>query len=53
MEDIVHHRVDEVRGKREEDMEDVQIYVPRDSVVDPDESEDPTIGAGAPIRKRG
>ena len=37
----------------EEEMEDVQIYVPRDSVIDPDESEDPTIGEGAPIRKRG
>lgn len=39
--------------EEEEDMEDVQIYVPRDSVIDPDESEDPTIGEGAPIRKRG
>ncbi len=37
----------------EEEMEDVQIYVPRDSIIDPDESEDPTIGEGAPIRKRG
>ncbi len=39
--------------QEEEDMEDVQIYVPRDSVIDPDESKDPTIGEGAPIRKRG
>ena len=37
----------------EEDMEDVQIYVPRDSVIDPDDTEDPTIGESAPIRKRG
>ena len=37
----------------EEEMEDVQIYVPRDSLIDPDESEDPTIGEGAPIRRRG
>ena len=38
----------------EEEMEDdVQIYVPRDSFIDPNETEDPTIGEGAPIRKRG
>ncbi|MEO2194787.1 MAG: hypothetical protein ABGY72_01690 [bacterium] len=37
----------------EEEMDDVQIYVPRDSLIDPDESEDPTIGEGAPIRRRG
>ena len=37
----------------EEDMEDVQIYVPRDSVIDPDDTEDPTVGEGAPIRRRG
>ncbi len=37
----------------EAEMEDVQIYVPRDSLIDPDDSEDPTIGEGAPIRKRG
>ena len=37
----------------DEEMEDVQIYVPRDSLIDPDESEDPTIGEGAPIRRRG
>ena len=37
----------------EEQMEDVQIYIPRDSVLDSDETEDPTIGEGSPIRKRG
>ena len=37
----------------EEDMEDIQIYVPRDSVINPDDTDDPTIGEGAPIRKRG
>ena len=37
----------------EAEMEDVQIYVPRDSLIDPDDSEVPTIGEGAPIRKRG
>jgi len=34
-------------------MEDVQIYVPSDSLIDPRETEDPTIGTGAKIRKRG
>jgi hypothetical protein len=34
-------------------MEDVQIYVPSDSVIDPRETEDPTIGTGTRIRKRG
>jgi len=37
----------------EAEMEDVQIYVPSDSMIDPDETEDPTIGTGAQIRKRG
>ena len=37
----------------EAEMEDIQIYVPRDSVIDPEDTEDPTIGEGAPIRKRG
>ena len=37
----------------EDDMEDVQIYVPRDRLVDPEETENPTIGAAGPIRKRG
>ena len=37
----------------EADMEDVQIYVPRDQLVDPQDTEDPTIGEGAPIRRRG
>lgn len=37
----------------EAEMEDVQIYIPRDSVLDPDDTDDPTIGEGAPIRKRG
>ena len=37
----------------EEDMEDIQIYVPRESVIDPEATDDPTIGEGAPIRKRG
>ena len=34
----------------EAEMEDVQIYVPSSNVIDTD---DPTIGAGAQIRKRG
>ena len=34
-------------------MEDIQIYVPRDSAIDPNETEDPTIGTGTQIRKRG
>ena len=34
-------------------MEDVQIYVPSDSLIDPNETEDPTIGTGTQIRKRG
>ncbi len=37
----------------EAEMEDVQIYVPSDSMIDPNETEDPTIGTGAQIRKRG
>jgi len=37
----------------EAEMEDVQIYVPSDSLIDPRETEDPTIGTGAKIRKRG
>jgi hypothetical protein len=37
----------------EEDMEDVQIYVPRDRLVEPEETDDPTIGEGASIRRRG
>ena len=37
----------------EEDMEDIQIYVPSDSLIDPNETDDPTIGTGAQIRKRG
>ena len=37
----------------EADMEDIEIYVPRDRIVEPEETDDPTIGEGAPIRKRG
>ncbi len=37
----------------EADMEDIQIYVPRDRFVEPEETEDPTIGESAPIRRRG
>jgi hypothetical protein len=37
----------------EAEMEDVQIYVPSNAVIDPTDTDDPTIGAGAPIRKRG
>lgn len=37
----------------EADMEDVQIYVPRDRLVEPEETDDPTIGEGASIRRRG
>ena len=37
----------------EEEMEDIQIYVPSDSLIDPNDTDDPTIGTGAPIRKRG
>ena len=37
----------------EEEMDDVQIYVPSDSLIDRNETEDPTIGTGATIRKRG
>ena len=37
----------------ESEMEDIQIYVPRDNVIDPDDTDDPTIGEGAQIRKRG
>ena len=37
----------------EAEMEDIQVYVPRDSVIDPEDTDDPTIGEGAPIRKRG
>ena len=39
--------------RKEAEMEDVQIYVPRDRLVDPEDTDDPTIGEGAPIRKRG
>ena len=43
------------QGENPEDaeMEDVQIYVPSDSVIDPNETDDPTIGTGTRIRKRG
>ena len=37
----------------EAEMEDIQIYVPSDSATDPNETEDPTIGTGTRIRKRG
>ena len=37
----------------EADMEDIQIYVPRDRLVEPEETDDPTIGEGASIRRRG
>ena len=37
----------------EADMEDIQIYVPRDRFVEPEETEDPTIGESSPIRRRG
>lgn len=37
----------------EADMEDVRIYVPRDRLVEPEETDDPTIGEGASIRRRG
>jgi len=37
----------------EAEMEDVQIYVPQESIFDPEETEDPTVGEGAPIRRRG
>ncbi len=37
----------------EAEMEDVQIYVPSDNLIDPNETDDPTIGTGAKIRKRG
>ena len=37
----------------EADMEDVQIYVPRDRLVEPEETDDPTIGEGGSIRRRG
>ncbi len=37
----------------EADMEDIQIYVPRDRFVEPEETDDPTIGESAPIRRRG
>lgn len=37
----------------EADMEDIQIYVPQESIFDPDDTEDPTVGEGAPIRRRG
>ena len=36
-----------------EEMDDVQIYIPSDSRTDPNETDDPTIGTGAKIRKRG
>ncbi len=43
------------QGESPEDaeMEDIQIYVPSDSVIDPNETDDPTIGTGTRIRKRG
>jgi hypothetical protein len=37
----------------EADMEDIQIYVPQESIFDPEDTEDPTVGEGAPIRRRG
>ena len=37
----------------EADMEDIQIYVPRDRLVEPEETDDPTIGEGGSIRRRG
>ena len=37
----------------EEEMDDVQIYVPADSVIDPNRTDDPTIGSAGQIRKRG
>ena len=37
----------------EEMIDDVQIYVPRDRVTEPEDTDDPTIGEGALIRKRG
>ena len=37
----------------EEEMEDIPIYVPSDNRIDPNETDDPTIGTGAKIRKRG
>lgn len=37
----------------EAELEDIQIYVPSDSAIDPSETEDPTIGTGTRIRKRG
>ena len=37
----------------EAEMDDIQIYVPNDGVIDPEDTDDPTIGEGAPIRKRG
>ena len=37
----------------EAEMEDIQIYVPQNSVIDPEDTDDPTIGEGAQIRKRG
>ena len=37
----------------EAEMEDIQIYVPSDRAIDPNETEDPTIGTAGQIRKRG
>lgn len=37
----------------EADMEDIRIYVPRDRFVEPEDTEDPTVGESAPIRRRG
>lgn len=37
----------------EEMIDDVQIYVPRDRLTDPEDTDNPTIGEGALIRKRG
>ena len=37
----------------DEEPEDVPTTGPRARLIDPDESEDPTIGEGAPIRRRG
>jgi hypothetical protein len=38
---------------KDEKVEDLQIYIPSDSMLDPDDSKEPTIGSGATIRKRG
>ena len=41
------------QNTEEAEMEDVQIYVPQDNAVERNEADDPTIGEGTPIRKRG